>query len=63
MQVFDAPELGAWTQRVRRAYKSGKLPQHRQEKLEATKFMWKVDTVTAKWHHNFHETRRYMVSQ
>lgn len=63
LQVFDNPELASWAQKVRKAHRAQKLAAWKVDKLEAAGFDWDVDKVAAKWHSNFHETRRYKVSQ
>lgn len=62
MQVWDNPVLGMWVHRLRRDFKNDLLPQWQVDKLDTLQFAWKVDQISAKWHHNFHEARRYKVS-
>ena len=61
MQVWDNPVLGTWVHRMRRDFKNKLLPQWQIDKLDLLQFPWKVDQISAKWHHNFHEARRYKV--
>ena len=59
MQVYDNPVLGMWVHRKRRDFKNKLAPQWQVDKLDSLAFAWKVDQISAKWHHNFHEARRY----
>lgn len=58
-QVYDNPVLGMWVHRMRRDLKKKLAPQWQVDKLDSIQFAWKVDQISAKWHHNFHEARRY----
>ncbi|KAK9786077.1 hypothetical protein WJX73_003167 [Symbiochloris irregularis] len=58
-QVWDNPVLGMWAHRIRRDFKNDRLPQWQIDKLDTVQFAWKLDQASTKWHHNFHEARRY----
>lgn len=59
--MYDNPVLGMWVHRMRRDFKTDLLPQWQVDKLDSIQFAWRVDQISAKWHHNFHEARRYKV--
>jgi hypothetical protein len=60
-QAFDAAGLGEWLFHTRRAFRHGALPDWQQRRLESMGLQRSVDGLTAKWHDNFHEARRYKV--
>ena len=60
--MYDNPVLGMWAWKLRRDQRNNKLAQWKIDRLAQLEFLWKVDQVTSKWHHNLHEARRYKVS-
>jgi Helicase associated domain len=57
--VFDAPALGAWVRHMRKLHKDGKLEQWKVEVLNALGFVWHLSDQDARWHHLYHQLRRY----
>ena len=53
--------LGMWVHKMRRDFKNKITPQWQVDKMDCLQFAWDVDQISAKWHHNFHEARRYKV--
>ena len=62
VQVYDNPVLGNWMWKMRRDYRNKKLAQWKIDRFDKIEVLWKVDNVTAKWHANLHEARRYKVT-
>ncbi|WIA12702.1 hypothetical protein OEZ85_006343 [Tetradesmus obliquus] len=56
---FDAPELGAWVRYVRKQHKDGALEQWKVERLNSLQFEWELPDQEARWHHLYHQLRRY----
>ncbi|KAF8067197.1 hypothetical protein HT031_002244 [Scenedesmus sp. PABB004] len=56
---FDAPELGAWVRAQRKAHRDGALEAWKVERLNELGFEWEVSDQDAKWHHTYHQLRRY----
>jgi hypothetical protein len=55
----DAQDLAEWVSAIRRLGRKRQLPEWALRRLEALHVQWEVDTVTAKWHANFHSARGF----
>eukprot|EP00775_Hariotina_reticulata_P002782 gene2782-3075_t len=56
---FDAPELGAWVRYMRKQHKDRHLAQWMTDRLNVVSFEWELTDTDAKWHHLYHQLRRY----
>eukprot|EP00882_Tetradesmus_deserticola_P012521 GHRQ01013273.1.p1 GENE.GHRQ01013273.1~~GHRQ01013273.1.p1 ORF type:complete len:258 (+),score=66.86 GHRQ01013273.1:833-1606(+) len=56
---FDVPELGAWVRFVRKQHKDGLLEQWKVARLNSLQFEWELTDQEARWHHLYHQLRRY----